>query len=642
MHCFVVAWNLPEELHHRQASSLVALADVYETLDATSLWSRQHGPLSVASIQSSPEHHGARRYRHIDRDGFTLVDGLCIDLDGKFSAFDAAELAQHWSRIPASVDGQFILVRGRQEPAMLEIVTDSVGVLQLFYARYGSGWVVSNSVQVLKDLLAVNECDPLGTASYLSLGWCVANSTLVRGIECIPGGQHWCWRMGEDSPRRNTYFGRGDLIHKGQRPLSPDAVATLGRTLLDTVKPLGALGKVECPITAGRDSRVMTALLTTAKVPATYFTSGSEGDPDLEIGRQFAKRFRLPYRVGQEHESASDAEWEAATWRLVQQTDGMGTLAHVAYALRSSTVPQARCVHLYGAGGETARISFFQDHEPLYYMLPLPGAAAKRLLSRVMLSYHGTPLIRPETEALVKRYLDSFVDRMFDDGFASTELEALFYLEERVRRWSGNNFRQVTSYRDVFTPFCTRAFTTAAFSVPLLYRYADHVHYELLGLLNPDMQRFPFQRPWRPQNPRALRIMLLRHYFRECKGNLVELVRRVWHRTNQPQVGGYARANQQAVWLEQYLPQLRQRVFDQASSPLWDYIDRRHLEHLLDPDTPAAERYGSRRALFHALTLFHYRLACAPRAPRGRDQQTARHRVAVNDGAPAYDGPAQF
>jgi hypothetical protein len=386
----------------------------------------------------------------------------------------------------------------------------------------------------------------------------------------------------------------------------------------------------------------MTALLTTAKVPATYFTSGSEGDPDLEIGRQFAGRFRLPYRVGQEHESASDAEWEAATWRLVKQTDGMGTLAHVAYALRTDTVSPARCVHMYGAGGETARISFFQDHEPLYYVFPLTGAAIKRALWRATVSCRGNLLVRPEAQALVGQYLDRFVDQMFDDGFAGTELEALFYLDERVHRWAGNNFRQIRSYRDVFTPYCTRAFTMAAFSVPLLYRYADHVHYQLLGYLNPDMQQFPFARAWRPQNPQALRMMLLRQYYGQFKGNLRQLIRRVLHRTNQPQVGGGARYNQHAAWLERYLPQLRQRAFDQASSPLWDYIDRRRLEHLLNPNTPAAERYRSKSSLFHALTLFHYSLACAPHAPGGSDHQTARHRVAVNGGEPAYEGPAQL
>ena len=128
MHCFVVAWKLPEEFRDRLEGSLATSTDVYATLDTSSLWSRQQGPLSVASIQSSPAHHGARCYRSIDSNGFTLVDGVCVDLQGEFSAFDAAQLTQHWSRIPASVDGQFILVRGQQEPAELEIITDSLGV----------------------------------------------------------------------------------------------------------------------------------------------------------------------------------------------------------------------------------------------------------------------------------------------------------------------------------------------------------------------------------------------------------------------------------------------------------------------------------------------------------------------------------
>ena len=204
MHCFAVAWNLPEELRSRLAISLATLTDVYETLDASSLWARQQGPLNVASIQSSSEHHGARCYRAIDPNGFTLVDGLCIDLHGEFSAFDATQLAQHWSRVPASVDGQFILIRGQQEPAELEIVTDSLGVLQLYYTRAGSGWVFSNSVQVLKNLLMLNEADPLGIASYLSIGWSVANSTLVRDINCAPGGQHWRWQSGQNRPDSAT------------------------------------------------------------------------------------------------------------------------------------------------------------------------------------------------------------------------------------------------------------------------------------------------------------------------------------------------------------------------------------------------------------------------------------------------------
>jgi asparagine synthase (glutamine-hydrolysing) len=621
MHCFVVAWKLPEKFRHRLEPSLAALTDVYETLDASSLWSRQQGSLSVASIQSSPAHRGARCYRAINPSGFTLVDGLCVDLQGEFSAFDAAQLAQHWSRIPASVDGQFILVRGQQEPAQLEIITDSLGVLQLYCARTGSGWVLSNSVQVLKNLLELNEPDPQGTASYLSIGWSVANSTLVRGIECVPGGQHWRWQAAQDKPRRDTYFGRGNLARTGQRRLPPEAIAALGQTLLDTVRPIGALAEVECPITAGKDSRLMAAVLAEAKVPAIYFASGREGEPDMEMGRQFAERFQLPFRALDDFASATDAEWEDAIWRLVKQTDGMSTLAHVSTALRGNDPSPVRCVHLYGAGGEIGRANFFQ-RKALYYLLPLGHEGAKRALRDLMMTYRGN-LVRPEAEALATQYLDQFVDHMRDDGFASSELEALFYMEERVRRWAGNNFRQLDSYRDVFTPYCTRAYAQASFSVPLLYRYADHIHYELLGYLDREMQQFPLEVPWYAQRPLPLTVQLLTRYYDQS--GIARLSHRVLNRIQRLHVAATrwnkraawnvapSRRNERASWLEQFLPRLRQRVLDQSSSALWDYVDRPRLEHLLDPGTPAVERRRCQPALFDTLTLFHYNLACAPR-----------------------------
>lgn len=336
-------------------------------------------------------------------------NGVCIDLQGEFSAFDARQLSQHWSRIPASVDGQFILVRGQQHPAQLEVVTDSLGAAQLYYAKVSAGWVLSNSVRALR---------------------------------------------------------------------------------------------------------------------------------------------------------------------------------------------------------------------------------------RSVMSYREN-VVRPEAEALVTEYLDQFVDHMRDDGFFSTELETLFYLEERVRRWSGNNFRQVTSYRDVFSPYCTRAYTMAAFKVPLLCRYANHVQYELLGYLNRDMQQFPFERAWFPQQPQALRIRLLRQYYRQSKSKIVQLVRHLLHRTN-PSQERHARYNQRATWLDQYLPQLRQRVFDQSSSPLWDYVDRPRLEHLLDPNTPTMERYRSQATLFDTLTLYHYRLACESHTPPRAGKQAVQHNHcdAGNHGVTAHNIPS--
>jgi hypothetical protein len=138
------------------------------------------------------------------------------------------------------------------------------------------------------------------------------------------------------------------------------------------------------------------------------------------------------------------------------------------------------------------------------------------------------------------------------------------------------------------------------------------------------MQVFPFERAWFPQQPQALRIQLLRHYYRQSKGKLGRFLRQLLRRTNSTQFR-HARFNQRATWLEQYLPQLRERVFDQSSSPLWDYVDRPRLEHLLDPNTPATERYRSQATLFDALTLFHYRLACDSQTSRLDDKQAVQH-----------------
>ena len=309
----------------------------------------------------------------------------------------------------------------------------------------------------------------------------------------------------------------------------------------------------------------MAALLVKAGVPAMYFASGSEGEPDMDMGRQFAGRFQLPFRTAYDSQSATDAEWEDAIWRLVKQTDGMSTLAHVCTALRGDDQLSARCVHLYGAGGEIGRANFFQ-RKPLYYLLPTGHAGAKRALRDLMMSYRRN-LVRPEAEALATGYLDQFVDHMHDDGFASSELEALFYMEERVHRWAGNNFRQITSRRDVFTPYCTRAYATASFSVPLLYRYADHIHYELLGYLDRDMQQFPLEVPWYPQRPLPLTMQLLTRYYEQTR--IARLACRVRHRIQRPKVAP-SRHNERAAWLERFLPGLRQRVLDQSSSPLWD------------------------------------------------------------------------
>lgn len=605
MHSFVLGWKVPLEFVPLLRQEVCALTSVYETLEIKMLWSWHHGPIAAASIQSSPSHHGIRRYRAGDEDEFTLIDGVCVNPQHQFRGFDAGDIARNWSTLPASVEGQFILVRGQRQVPSLEIITDGLGLAQLYYTRVQQGWLLSNSVQVLRRISAQTEPDPLGVASFVAKGWCAGAATLTKNIHCIPGGQHWRWSLNDTDPVRKTYFGRQDLLHHHPRRLAVEQVTSLAGGLLDIVRPLRPLGEIECPITAGRDSRLMAALVWSADLPTRFFAEGSEGDPDLEIGKSVAARFGLNFQSLADHETATDAQWEQAIWRLVQQTDGMVTLAHVANGLRTDSTPKKRLVHFYGAGGEIARANFFQT-QPSHYLLPPDRARAITTLQRVIVDCRGN-LLRPDALSFVHQHHADYVDGMLADGFNLRELEALYYLEERVHRWAGNNFRQVTSYRDVFSPFCTRLFAQSAFHIPYMLRFADHIHYELLGHLNSEMQQFPFETPWYPQQRIKVRQQLLRQYYERSR--IARIVRKVQNRIQPPKVFP-SRQNQRASWLEQFLPTLRQSVLDQDKSPLWDFIDRVRLEHLLNPRTSSSERRKCQSALFDALTVFHYQSAC--------------------------------
>lgn len=614
MHCFVLGWNIPPGYISSLRREVGALASIYETLAPQTLWSWQSGPLAAASIQSTPEHHGIRYYRTGNEDEFTFLDGVCVNPEQRFQGFDARDIARNWSSLPTSVEGQFILARGQFKIPSLEIITDALGIAQLYCTRVQQGWLLSNSVHAIRRISAQTDLDPFGVASFVAKGWCAGASTLTKDIRCLPGGQHWRWTLDSAEPVCKTYFGRRDLLNLHPRRLTSTQVSSLASGLLDIVRPLRPLGELECPITAGRDSRVMAALLWAADLPTRFFSEGSEGDPDLEIGKSVAARFGLRFQPLADHEFATDAHWEQAIRRLLQQTDGMVTLAHVANALRADSTPKHRLVHFYGAGGEIARANFFQT-QPSHYLLPPNRERAVATLQHVIVDCRGN-LLRPDALNLVRQHHADYVDGMLKDGFSLRELEALYYLEERVHRWAGNNFRQVTSIRDVFSPFCTRLFAEAAFKVPYMLRFADHIHYELLGHLNSEMQQHPFETPWYPQQRTKVRQQLLRQCY--DRSHIARIVRRVQNRIQPPKVFP-SRQLQRASWLEQFLPLFRQSVLDQDKSPLWDYIDRVRLEHLLKPRTPSGERRKNLTVLFDAITVFHYQTLCQEKSVPHQD-----------------------
>ncbi len=112
-------------------------------------------------------------------------------------------------------------------------------------------------------------------------------------------------------------------------------------------------------------------------------------------------------------------------------------------------------------------------------------------------------------------------------GFATKDLNTVFYLRDRLRRWGGSNFRQISAFIDVFAPLATRPYARAAFGVPAYQRYCERIPKELLARLVPELGDVPFEMPWHPQTVSGL---IFEHFVDRANRSLPIRAARKLHR----------------------------------------------------------------------------------------------------------------
>lgn len=252
-------------------------------------------------------------------------------------------------------------------------------------------------------------------------------------------------------------------------------------------------------------------------------------------------------------------QWTQASRRLVRQNDGLVDLWQTPDVLDQLQAVDTLPINLWGMGGEIAR-GYYMGRRLLLSSLRLKSI--EHFLVHAVVRTHG--IVKPEAVALSRRLVKDFVAEAADEGFAPVAIPDVFYAYERVRRWAGSNNRKSLPTADHFALLCTRPFVEAAFSVPVVNRHTEPLHYELTKMV-PRLHEMPFAGgPWRPQIPG---LSVLRKHSVRAEG---------------------------ALWVETVLPAVRTFCLDHQRSPLWDFIDRQAFAH------------ASARAVLSAATLFQY------------------------------------
>lgn len=591
MNLYVAGWDLTEQDQTTAVRCLQEISRDYPSLDASMAWRAPQGRAFAACVQSDPLKRGTRQYIHEQPNEIVLFDGCMADSSGALNAMRADNLAVHWPDLPDRLEGNFSIVRICPQAPSMELLTDFLGMAQVFRTKFHGKVVISNSVRILTRMSQDDALDPLGVSLTLSLGWAGGDRTLNRAVQIVPGNTHWKWTGGTGSEPvqlRRDY--QAALVQAEKKTIGQEDAITLSNRMITMLRALGDKYRLQCPLTGGRDSRLMLSFLLRSNLSSDYYTDATNKEEDVRTAVDITNTLRLPLRIHRPSTEYVCDQWDALLAKLIRQNDGLVSLWQIANMIPGEYTTPEMPVRLYGNGGEIARRHY---NHPQVLLLKNNGqaGAAKWLEKHTMSSHSG--LVNDSAMALARQHMHHWVERTMDDGYSVAELPDCFYTFERVRRWVGSNSRKVQDTLDIFAPLCTKAFVESAFRLPVWSRFSEPIHYQLTRLV-PELHKLPFgSTPWPTQIPG----LALPH---------LALSKKII----QPLAKKLSRASQSPEGLSFDIHKLvnRQRLnlrtfcLDHTDSSLWNFVDRDRFEETTRSDIDARNT----DILCQIATLFYY------------------------------------
>ena len=327
----------------------------------------------------------------------------------------------------------------------------------------------------------LSEPDPVMVAAFLSLGYPVGAATPFRGVRAL-GAQ-----------RQLTVTG-GRLVVTAVRDADAGAGSSeqVAAALVEAVQPLGELGvPVELSLTGGKDSRLIAAALTAAKVPFQARTHGFASHPDVIVAAMIASRLGLEHVITEPRPAApqqapDEADVLARLRSAVLVSDGM--LSAFENVGRPDPQVATAPVQTGGHGGELLRGGYapaaWTDRRPT--ARAWSEARGAELFRRMVTRRLG--LLRP---AAAGEYLASLTP--FAAALPRGPLRTLddFYLANRAGRWSAAARQGYLIRETLVQPFFADRVVRAARAVPLRDRVTDRLHRDVLAALCPELLELP-------------------------------------------------------------------------------------------------------------------------------------------------------
>lgn len=607
MNLFVLGFGLNADQCARVESALNKAVDYYPSLrDGSSFsWQNESRTVIVACQYPGAQMLGPRRYISETEQCIVVYDGLPIDTDNQFAAHDARELGENWDKSVAGLDGFYCGARVDKSTSRMELQLDSFGVYEVFYWTDGTAWLISNSIALLDRFTGSYELDSEGVCRLLTMGWVAGNRSLRKDIRAFPAGESWTWLPGQSDPSSAKTFDRRSLAARSRSKLSPAQVRELAE---DLSKPLRVVGEnfpnIYCPLTGGKDSRVLAALLVFNEISARYYTYGNRDGRDSVIAARVAEALGVDHETLLTETESLLSSWDDITKTFVMQGDGMCPLQLVMGAVSAQMVESKPIpVRMWGAGGELARSFHFN---PIQAVRGVTVKNVQDTIARRWIDSAGG-LMRQETCDVARSFVDRSIAGYADDGFRADDLSDVFFLYERGGRRVGKNMRANMSLRDSYSPFFSRSFVKSAFSLDSTVRRTEPLHYWLLQELAPALLQIPFDKGGWTSRSASLNLYqeLVSKLFSRLGHKLAREI--PWTKPIEKRHILVSDTNfERTTWLQQIQAQLREMCLDESNSDIWNYVDRHKFDKATAQIGTSDNLSRNAKGLFLTATLNYY------------------------------------
>jgi hypothetical protein len=254
---------------------------------------------------------------------------------------------------------------------------------------------------------------PEAAAELAALGFVPGDDTTVEGVRALPAGT--VVEVDADGARERP---------PSADPLraTADAEQLLVETLREQVGGDASPGPITLGLSGGLDSRAVAVALAEGGVDFEAVTWGAEDWPDVAGARRVAEALGIRHRVVHPVDLGGEVDLEAGRAR-VRWADGAATIT------APGADPDARGIHVTGAGGEIARA--------FYYRLLARADSAPSLdrVAQLWRPSRGLPGASDETRDAIDRTARALLDRAAARGARGWDVLDRVYADERMRKW---------------------------------------------------------------------------------------------------------------------------------------------------------------------------------------------------------------